>query len=168
LNQLGVEFDEPTKTWVDKQIMEAPREDHPQYPRRKQGITDEMKEGWDPETNTFGKPMLEKWLQEYDLDSLKEYAEKQGISRDVISNTIDGAGPGDKEKTEAMIKLIINPPVELPPETPEVEVDEGEDEVDAFGGGGRRKRKTKKKRKYSKKKKKSRRRRSKRRSKRSR
>jgi hypothetical protein len=168
LNQLGVEFDEPTKTWVDKPIMYPPREDHPQYPRRKQGITDEMKEGWDPETNTFGKPILEKWLQDYDLDSLKEYAEKQGISPDVISNTIDGAGSGDKEKTEAMIKLIINPPVELPPETPEVEVDEGEDEEDGFGGGGRRKRKTKKKRKYSKKKKKSRRRRSKRRSKRSR
>jgi len=156
LNQLGVEFDEPTKTWVDKRIMEAPREDHPQYPRRKQGITDEMKEGWDPKTNTFGKPMLEKWLQHYDLDSLKEYAENQGISSVVISNTIDEAGSGDKEKTEAMIKLIITPPVELPSE-PVPEVDE-EEEEDAFGGGGRRKRKTKKKRKYSKKKKKSRRR----------
>ena len=158
LNQQGVEFD-----WQDPKS-------HPQYQRGKQGITDEMKEGWDPETNTFGKPMLEKWLQEYDLDSLKEYAKNQGISPDVILNTIDGAGTEDKEKTEAMIKLIITPPVELPPEpVPEVVVDE--EEEDAFGGGGRRKRKTKKKRKYSKKKKKSRRsskRRSKRRSKRSR
>jgi hypothetical protein len=157
LNQQGVEFD-----WQDPKS-------HPQHQRRKQGITDEMKEGWDPETNTYGKPMLEKWLQDYDLDSLKEYAEKQGISSDVIFNTIDGAGTEDKERTEAMIKLIITPPVELPSEpVPEV-VDE--EEEDAFGGGGRRKRKTKKKRKYSKKKKKSRRsskRRSKRRSKRSR
>lgn len=145
----------------DLDLQPVPEDDDKPMPKytKQQFVTDEMVEGWNPETKDYAVLTPEEEKQKYieslefkGLRELKQLAESLNVEQ--IPDGIDELQSDPEQARNVLKELIIRK------KYPEMEPEE-EEEDDGFGGGGKTKKRRKSKKNKSKKK--SKRRKSKRR-----